>query len=68
MDFRLLAWTRKNKAGGKVFVTTLGHPEDFQVESVQRLVINTIHWATGKPAPKKWAWKISVNVSYHGIR
>ncbi len=63
-----VAWTWKNKAGGKVFVTTLGHPEDFQVEAVQRLVINSIHWAVGKPAPKKWAGKISVNVSYHGIR
>ena len=63
-----VAWTWKNKAGGKVFVTTLGHPEDFQVEAVQRLVINSIHWATGKPAPKKWARKISFNVSYHGIR
>lgn len=63
-----VAWTWKNKAGGKVFVTTLGHPEDFQIEAFQRLVINGIHWAAGKTAPKKWAGKISVNVSYHGIR
>jgi len=63
-----VAWTWKNKAGGRVFVTTLGHPEDFQVESVERLVINAIHWAAGKPVPRKWAGKINVNVSYHGIR
>lgn len=63
-----VAWTWKNKAGGKVFVTTLGHPEDFQVEAFQRLVINSIHWAVGKSAPKKWAGKININVSYHGIR
>ncbi|MDQ3009427.1 MAG: ThuA domain-containing protein [Acidobacteriota bacterium] len=63
-----VAWTWKNMAGGKVFVTTLGHPEDFQVESVQRLVFNSIHWVAGKPAPKKWAGKININVSYHGIR
>jgi type 1 glutamine amidotransferase len=63
-----VAWTWKNKAGGRVFMTTLGHPEDFQVESVQRLVINGIHWALGKPVPKKWAGKINVNVKYHGIR
>ncbi|MBP6823320.1 MAG: ThuA domain-containing protein, partial [Acidobacteria bacterium] len=43
-----VAWTWKNKVGGKVFVTTLGHPEDFQVVSFQRLVINGIHWAVGK--------------------
>jgi len=63
-----VAWTWKNRAGAKVFVTTLGHPEDFQVESVQRLVINGIHWAAGKPSPKKWAGKFSVDVKYHGIR
>jgi type 1 glutamine amidotransferase len=63
-----VAWTWKNKAGGRVFMTTLGHPEDFQVESVQRLVINGLHWALGKPVPKKWAGKINIDVKYHGIR
>lgn len=63
-----VAWTWKNKAGGKVFMTTLGHPEDFQVEAFQRLVFNGVHWALGKPAPKKWAGKINLDVKYHGIR
>lgn len=63
-----VAWTWKNKVGGKVFVTTMGHPEDFQVESFQRLVVNGIHWAVGKPVPKKWAGKFNVDVKYHGIR
>jgi type 1 glutamine amidotransferase len=63
-----VAWTWKNKAGGRVFMTTLGHPEDFQVESVQRLVFNGIHWSLGKPVPKKWAGKIVIDVKYHGIR
>ncbi|MBL8188649.1 MAG: ThuA domain-containing protein [Acidobacteria bacterium] len=63
-----VAWTWRNKANAKVFVTTLGHPEDFQVESFQRLVVNGIHWAVGKPVPKKWAGKFSVDVKYHGIR
>lgn len=63
-----VAWTWRNKANAKVFVTTLGHPEDFQVESMQRLVINGIHWAAGRPVPKKWAGKFNVDVKYHGIR
>ncbi len=63
-----VAWTWRNKANAKVFVTTLGHPEDFQVESFQRLVINGIHWAAGRPVPKKWAGKFNVDVKYHGIR
>lgn len=63
-----VAWTWKNKAGARVFMTTLGHPEDFQVESFQRLVVNGIHWAAGKPVPKKWAGKMSIDVKYHGFR
>jgi hypothetical protein len=49
-------------------MTTLGHPEDFQVEAAQRLVFNAIHWALGKSAPKNWAGKINLDVQYHGIR
>jgi type 1 glutamine amidotransferase len=63
-----VAWTWKNKAGGRVFMTTLGHPDDFRVESFQRLVINGIHWALGKPVPKKWAGRMNIDVAYHGIR
>lgn len=63
-----VAWTWKNKAGGRVFMTTLGHPDDFRVEPFQRLVINGIHWALGKPVPKKWAGKMNIEVTYHGIR
>ncbi len=59
-----VAWTWKNQWGGKAFMTTLGHPEDFNVESFQRLVINAIHWELGKPVPKKWKGKIDINVPY----
>jgi type 1 glutamine amidotransferase len=59
-----VAWTGKNSYGGKVFMTTLGHPEDFDQEPFQRLVINAIHWSAGKPVPKKWAGKITMNVPY----
>ena len=63
-----VAWTWKNKAGAKVFMTTLGHPDDFKEEAMQRLVINGIHWAAGKKVPKKWAGKMNIDVKYHGIR
>ena len=36
-------------------MTTLGHPEDFKVESFQRMVINGIHWAAGMPVPSTLA-------------
>ena len=63
-----VAWTGKNSFGAKFFMTTLGHPEDFDLEPFQRLVINSIHWAAGKPVPNKWAGKIVMNVPYHGIQ
>ncbi len=62
-----VAWTGQNSYGGKFFMTTLGHPEDFALEPFQRLVINAIHWASGKAVPKKWAGKIDIDVPYHGI-
>ena len=62
-----VAWTGTNSYGAKFFMTTLGHPEDFAQEPFQRLVINAIHWASGKPVPKNWAGKIDINVPYRGI-
>ncbi|XWW46352.1 ThuA domain-containing protein [Fibrella sp. USSR17] len=59
-----VAWTWQNQWGGKAFLTTLGHPDDFQVEAFQRLVINATHWATGKAVPKKWKGKLDINVPY----
>ncbi|MDB6027834.1 MAG: signal peptide protein [Verrucomicrobiales bacterium] len=59
-----VAWTYHTKAGGKSFFTTLGHPEDFQVESFQRLVVNSIHWALSKPVPENWPGKLEINVKY----
>lgn len=41
------AWTFKNDFGGCTFMTTLGHPEDFQEPSFRRLVMNAIYWALG---------------------
>jgi hypothetical protein len=62
-----VAWTGINTYGAKFFMTTLGHPEDFTLEPFQRLVINAIHWASGKEIPKNWAGKIEINVPYRGI-
>ena len=62
-----VAWTGTNSFGSKIFVTTMGHPEDFQVEAFQHLLINAIHWELGKKVPKKWKGNIDINVVYHGI-
>ncbi len=62
-----VAWVGTNSYGAKIFMTTLGHPEDFSVESFQRLVINAIHWELGKKVPKKWNGKLNINVPYRGM-
>lgn len=59
-----VAWTGTNSFGGKVFMTTLGHPEDFRIEAFQRLVINAIHDELGLKVPKKWKGKMDIQVPY----
>jgi type 1 glutamine amidotransferase len=46
-----VAWTKTYK-GARVFFTTLGHPKDFEHESMRRLLINGILWSLGKDVPK----------------
>ncbi len=46
-----VAWTKtftgENGKAARIFFTTLGHPADFENESMRRLMINGIHWALG---------------------
>lgn len=39
-----VAWTHRHR-GGRVFYTSLGHPDDFKLEPFRRLLINAISWA-----------------------
>ena len=48
-----VAWTRQTKAGGRVFFTTMGHPEDFQVPAFRQLAINGILWAIDPNSPPR---------------
>ncbi|OOG19684.1 hypothetical protein BWD42_07195 [Sphingobacterium sp. CZ-UAM] len=59
-----VAWTWRTHWGGKSFFTTMGHPDDFKEEGLQRLVINAVHWTLNKEIPQKWAGKIAMNVPY----
>jgi hypothetical protein len=47
----VLAWTWQNRYGARVFAGTLGHPRDFAVPQVMRIVVNGIHWAAGAEVP-----------------
>ena len=44
-----VAWTNARGDGGRVFYTSLGHPEDFKIEAFRRLLKNGISWAAGLP-------------------
>jgi type 1 glutamine amidotransferase len=40
-----VAWVRLHR-GGRVFYTSLGHPDDFRQPSFLRLLVNAIFWTT----------------------
>jgi hypothetical protein len=41
-----VTWTNTHVGGGRVFYTSLGHPDDFQVPAFRDLLLNGIHWAS----------------------
>ena len=63
-----VAWTWTNRYGGRAFFSTLGHPEDFQEEAVERLVINAVHWCLDLPVPAPWKGAFRMDAPYLGVR
>jgi len=59
-----VAWTWQTKQGARSFYTSLGHPEDFQSEDFQRLVVNAIFWALNRPPAAVWPGRLPIAVSY----
>jgi len=47
-----VAWTFTSPAGGRVFYTSLGHPDDLRLPAVRRLLRNGIYWASGLSVPR----------------
>jgi len=45
-----VAWTYTHSAG-RVFYTSLGHPDDFQRPEMHRLITNAVFWCLNRPAP-----------------
>lgn len=42
-----VAWTHSHD-GGRVFYTSLGHPDDFKLPQFNQLLLGAIHWALGQ--------------------
>ncbi len=49
-----IAWTHTHSGGGRVFTTTMGHPEDFSVSDFRRLIVNGIYWCLDSEAPRRY--------------
>ncbi|MCE9531677.1 MAG: ThuA domain-containing protein [Planctomycetes bacterium] len=47
-----ITWVRENK-GGRVFYTSLGHPDDFKEDSFKRMLVNAIFWTAKRDVPVK---------------
>jgi type 1 glutamine amidotransferase len=62
-----VAWTWQSPSGARTFMTTLGHPEDFKAEAMQRLCVNAIHWTLDLPVPEPWAGPFKIDVPYRGM-
>jgi type 1 glutamine amidotransferase len=43
-----VAWTNQYR-GGRIFYTSLGHPEDFKNPEFRKLLVNAVFWAMNKP-------------------
>ena len=62
-----VAWAWNNTYGGRAFFTTLGHPEDFAAEPLQRVMINAVHWCLGMAVPEPWQGPFKMDAPYRGM-
>ena len=46
-----IAWTRNYK-GSRVFYTSLGYPDDFDMPQFRTLLVNGLFWAMNRPLPE----------------
>lgn len=55
-----IAWTHTHSGGGRVFTTTMGHPEDFKASDFRRLIVNGTYWCLKREAPRRYApgWRV----------
>jgi len=49
--FEPVAWSNTHTGGGRVFYTSLGHPDEFKMRVFRTLLTNGIFWALDKQVP-----------------
>ena len=47
-----VTWTNTHAGGGRVFYTSLGHPDDFHTPAFRQLLRNGIYWAAEVEIPQ----------------
>lgn len=64
-----IAWTHTHSGGGRVFTTTMGHPEDFTVSDFRRLVVNGIYWCLNQEAPRRYppGWRVKTGEQWRDM-
>ena len=60
-----VAWVWTNGYNARTFFTTMGHPEDFQTVSFQRLIVNAIAWCLDEKP--RWKGPVDIRVPYRGM-
>lgn len=50
-----VTWTNVHRGGGRVFYTSLGHPQEFEMPAFRRLLVHGIYWAAGQEIPLELA-------------
>ena len=48
-----VAWTNFTPQNNRVFYTSLGHPDEFEMPAFRQLLTNGIFWAIGKPVAER---------------
>jgi type 1 glutamine amidotransferase len=46
-----VGWTCTSPGGGRIFYTSLGHPDDLRLPAIRRFLRNGIYWVSGLPVP-----------------
>lgn len=48
-----VSWTNRHAGGGRVFYTSLGHPDDFQLPAFRRMLAAGVRWAADETEDRR---------------
>ena len=63
-----IAWTNLTGSGGRVFYTSLGHADDFDLPGFNRLLRNAVDWAVGRDVTENVEAASSAPIKFPGSK